>query len=739
MIYTFYSYNGGVGRSNALAGVAEHFYQQGLRVLVLDWDVESPGVRSFFPERVDAPTEGSKADAVSRDVAKARPGLFDMLAEYRRSFAAMPAADDETRAAQGSSEPRETPKTSSTDDAFEVPAAADERTPALVPYLLAVHSSDAADHGGSLHLLPAGLPSQDKTAADFDWDAFYSSYRGKEYFDRLRTQLSKAADVVLVDSPSGVTALGGVCAHLADVVVCFRAKSDENAEIIESMLEHFRSEEFLAARQHRALETIVIRGDGSEANGASAEANGSGSEVNGASTEASEPPEAASSSLAFRLALLAPENHPIRWLVTSAPAATSTVPSTEAAVLSTEADVLSTEAAQEVPQPTDHVDDAGSVAASSSLTTHEVFDEIRKELEATPEPPASSDPFAALGSAWSSVEEPSVEKASVEKASGETLLGEVPSAASRQDESKAPILEAPPLGAFSEAPIAAEAPIATDASPSDAAAKSPGDTEVAPAGSGARGEAKPDRERDEATPDHGADEPRVEEQRAATERRLREKSSALPATELAPRPPVLESSPPVVRSRPAPPRQSAAWGWSAALRRPAVWGWPAAVLSVAAMGIIFDLATRGHGDAHPASSPTREVALSPTADKGPPTPMASAPPAVTPPPAEEKATGKPTAAPPGAQRDEPSGSSGLYLRVGFGRSCTRIVNYRNQFLAAGMSNARAVQLKSRKCALVLGPYPADIVERRRAEHNARHIRGFDNATVVDDGDFVEWL
>jgi len=695
MIYTFYSYNGRVGRSNALAGVAKRFYEHGLSVLVLDWDVESPGVESFFPERADhTPIDGTEADAASHDVdrAKAGPGLFDMLDDYRRSFVAMPVATSETTAAPGASEPSETSETSSTENAFEPPTLADERVPTLAHYLSPIHSSDAADHGGSLHFLPAGSLSQDKLVADFDWDAFYTSFRGKEFFDRLRTQLMKAADVVLIDSPSGVTVLGGICAHLADVFVCFRATNDENAEIIESMLEHFRSEQFLAAREHRPLETIVIPGGG---------------EANGASTEASEPPETASSSLASRLALLAPEDHPIRWLV-GPPSEAPTLPSTEAAV-------PSTEAALDVPQPAEQVEVAGSVDAPSPPTTFELFDEIRKELEATPEPPALPDPLGAASSAWSSVEAPSVETESVDKASGETALIDVPSTATQEGESKGALLEAPPLGAFGEGPIVGEATIATnEVHSSDAAAKShpsgseaapAGDTAVAPAGAGERDEAKP---------------------------------------ELDPRPPVLESSPPVVRSRPAAPQRSAAWGWPDAARRPAVWGWPVAVLSVAALGIVFDMATRGHGDARPASSPTREVALSHTADNKPPTPNASAPASVTPPTAEEKATGKPTDVGGGepaaaGARDEPSGSSGLYLRVGFGRSCTRIVNYRNQFLAAGMSNARAVQLKSRKCALVLGPYPADIVERRRAEHNARHIRGFDNATVVDDGDFEEWL
>ncbi|HYE71696.1 MAG TPA: P-loop NTPase, partial [Blastocatellia bacterium] len=46
MIYTFYSYKGGVGRSMALANVAEWLYRQGLRVVIIDWDLEAPGLES---------------------------------------------------------------------------------------------------------------------------------------------------------------------------------------------------------------------------------------------------------------------------------------------------------------------------------------------------------------------------------------------------------------------------------------------------------------------------------------------------------------------------------------------------------------------------------------------------------------------------------------------------------------------------------------------------------------------
>src|SRR5581483_1418394 len=48
MIFTFYSFKGGVGRSMALANVAEVFYARGLRVLMIDFDLEAPGLERYF-------------------------------------------------------------------------------------------------------------------------------------------------------------------------------------------------------------------------------------------------------------------------------------------------------------------------------------------------------------------------------------------------------------------------------------------------------------------------------------------------------------------------------------------------------------------------------------------------------------------------------------------------------------------------------------------------------------------
>jgi MinD-like ATPase involved in chromosome partitioning or flagellar assembly len=47
-IYTFYSFKGGVGRSMALANTAVLLARGGSRVLIVDWDLEAPGLHKYF-------------------------------------------------------------------------------------------------------------------------------------------------------------------------------------------------------------------------------------------------------------------------------------------------------------------------------------------------------------------------------------------------------------------------------------------------------------------------------------------------------------------------------------------------------------------------------------------------------------------------------------------------------------------------------------------------------------------
>src|SRR5215218_3865632 len=47
-IITFYSFKGGVGRTMALANVACSIASKSRRVLVVDWDLEAPGLHRYF-------------------------------------------------------------------------------------------------------------------------------------------------------------------------------------------------------------------------------------------------------------------------------------------------------------------------------------------------------------------------------------------------------------------------------------------------------------------------------------------------------------------------------------------------------------------------------------------------------------------------------------------------------------------------------------------------------------------
>jgi cellulose biosynthesis protein BcsQ len=54
-IFTFYSYKGGVGRSMALLNVAYALAGKGRHVLMVDMDLEAPGLSGFFFARANSP------------------------------------------------------------------------------------------------------------------------------------------------------------------------------------------------------------------------------------------------------------------------------------------------------------------------------------------------------------------------------------------------------------------------------------------------------------------------------------------------------------------------------------------------------------------------------------------------------------------------------------------------------------------------------------------------------------
>src|SRR4051812_16019418 len=69
-IITFYSFKGGVGRTMALANVAWILSANNYRVLMVDWDLEAPGLHHYFRPFL--------ADPELRE----RRGLIELFTDY---------------------------------------------------------------------------------------------------------------------------------------------------------------------------------------------------------------------------------------------------------------------------------------------------------------------------------------------------------------------------------------------------------------------------------------------------------------------------------------------------------------------------------------------------------------------------------------------------------------------------------------------------------------------------------
>ena len=225
MIFTFYSFKGGVGRSMALANIAELFYEIGLKVLVIDWDLEAPGLESFF-----SPEEGEERDNILK-----QPGLMDMLQDYKEQIK----------------------KRSSSAGTI------DELLPPLERYLQNIAPNPA--QGGQLWLLTAGQRTHETFAEyarhvlAFDWLDFYQNWEGERYLEWLRQQFNHKADVVLIDSRTGVTEISGICTyHLADAVIMLCAPSQQNLDGSYAMAQNFKQSEVIRKRSGRPLEILIV-------------------------------------------------------------------------------------------------------------------------------------------------------------------------------------------------------------------------------------------------------------------------------------------------------------------------------------------------------------------------------------------------------------------------------------------------------------------------------------------------
>jgi cellulose biosynthesis protein BcsQ len=184
-VVTFYSFKGGVGRTMALANVAYRLANtHGLKVVVVDWDLEAPGLHRFF--------------GLSREqIADAR-GLLDYFLEWR-----------------------------------EAKLRNDPSPPDVTGWIVPIPDGEHKPRFGEVSILLAGRPDADYETrlAGFHWAKFYEEDAGAVAVETLREQIVARADVVLIDSRTGFTDAGGICTiQLPDAVVLMTAPNEQSLD-----------------------------------------------------------------------------------------------------------------------------------------------------------------------------------------------------------------------------------------------------------------------------------------------------------------------------------------------------------------------------------------------------------------------------------------------------------------------------------------------------------------------------
>jgi hypothetical protein len=245
-IITFYSYKGGTGRSMVLANVghlltaSESFGH--LRVLLIDWDLEAPGLERFF--------------GMNPSVGPSGPGLIDYLTDMAAHY---------QREAPGG----RLPESMARDErAIQIFKKGTGHHPLKKYYVAGVGGRPnlCLMHAGRRSLSePGGQDEYWGKVRSFDWDSFYHGYGS--FFTHFRELLMADFDYVLIDSRTGLTDIAGICTRvMPQKLALVFAPNHQNIDGVLSVAEksiNYR----MASRDPRSLTVFPVasRIDGSNA------------------------------------------------------------------------------------------------------------------------------------------------------------------------------------------------------------------------------------------------------------------------------------------------------------------------------------------------------------------------------------------------------------------------------------------------------------------------------------------
>lgn len=205
-IITFYSYKGGVGRTMALANIATLMSQWGYNVLIVDWDLEAPGLEFFFQNYV----------SISMENVLQKEGVLDLLYKFLNGQL----------------------------DATQVPD--------LEGCLIEINVPDCKT---PLHFLTAGKRDAEYTGrvSSLDLEAFYEQ-DGGYFLETLREHLKQTYDFVLIDSRTGITDIGGICTiQLPDILVLLFTATEQSLQGIVNI-----AQKTVVARQNLPVNRLSL-------------------------------------------------------------------------------------------------------------------------------------------------------------------------------------------------------------------------------------------------------------------------------------------------------------------------------------------------------------------------------------------------------------------------------------------------------------------------------------------------
>lgn len=187
---TFYSFKGGVGRTLAMVNIGVELANSGKKVLMVDFDLEAPGIDTFAGLRPPSPNAG----------------IVDYVTHYL---------------SHGT-------------------------TPELKSF---VYQADMPlQHDGTLWIMPAGRrdASYGAKLASIDWQDLYANRDGYLLVEDLKLRWTEELkpDYVLVDSRTGHTEVGGICTRqLPDTVAVFFVPNEQNLSGLTGVVQAIRDEE----------------------------------------------------------------------------------------------------------------------------------------------------------------------------------------------------------------------------------------------------------------------------------------------------------------------------------------------------------------------------------------------------------------------------------------------------------------------------------------------------------------